>query len=174
MGRAGNGSPRSLFMDSHEAGFESLLAAAGLSLAARPAATLRPAVELFPGGRDPEAALAGLWLRWGDWARAHSIAQDIPTAEGSYWHAILHRQEPDPGNSAYWFRRVGRHAIFPALHTEAARLGWSPAAEWDPIAFLDLYEHARKKGSAGERSLVTAVEAAEWRLLFSWCVEPGA
>lgn len=174
MGRAGNGSPRSLFMDSPVTDFESILTAAGLSFTAKPAGALRPAGELFPGARAPEAALAGLWLRWDDWDRAHALAQEIATAEGSYWHAIVHRREPDAGNAAYWFRRVGRHAIFPALHEEAARLGWSPTSEWDPFAFLDLYEHARTRGGADERALVAAVEAAEWRLLFAWCVEPRA
>src|SRR5690348_14223249 len=70
---------------------------------------------LFPAAKAPEAALAGLYLYFSCWDDAHEVAQSVDTAEGSYWHAIVHRQEPDAGNSSYWFRRVGRHPIFPAL-----------------------------------------------------------
>jgi hypothetical protein len=75
--------------------------------------------ELFPGSREPDSMLAGLLLYLNCWDDAHNIAQDIPTADGSYWHAIVHRMEPDAANSGYWFRRVGRHAIFPDLQTRA-------------------------------------------------------
>src|SRR5580698_1788635 len=64
------------------------------------------ASRLFPGARAPEAALAGLYVYFSCFDEAHGIAQDIDTAEGSYWHAIVHRQEPDAGNAAYWFRQV--------------------------------------------------------------------
>jgi len=37
-------------------------------------ASVRPA-EWFPGSRHPEAALAGLWLRFAEWGRAHAIAR---------------------------------------------------------------------------------------------------
>src|SRR5581483_7484640 len=64
---------------------------------------------LFPGARDPQAALAGLYLYFSCLDEAHSVAQDVPSREGSFWHGILHRQEPDPANAAYWFRQVGKH-----------------------------------------------------------------
>lgn len=143
-----------------------------LALKTPPKGIVLEAAELFPGARAGEAALAGLWLHWGDWTRAHEVAQEIHTAEGSYWHGILHRQEPDPGNAAYWFRRVGRHAIFPALHEAAAELGWSHGTQWDPFAFIERYEQVRRRGSETERTMVAAIEAAEWDLLFRWCVEP--
>src|SRR6266516_914466 len=71
----------------------------------------------------PKTALAGLYVYFSCMDQAHEIAQDIASAEGSYWHAIVHRQEPDAGNAAYWFRQVGAHAIFPALRTQAAEIG---------------------------------------------------
>ncbi|MEP7365358.1 MAG: hypothetical protein ABI972_19060 [Acidobacteriota bacterium] len=136
--------------------------------------SLVPAAELFPGARAGEAAVAGLWLHWGEWEKAHGVAQEIATPEGSYWHAILHRQEPDAGNASYWFRRLGPHAIFPALHAAAAEIGWSQGTEWDPFAFLELYERTRQRGGKGEKELVAAIEEAEWNLLFAYCAEPEA
>src|SRR6516162_5234245 len=52
------------------------------------------------------ACLAGLWLFHDFLDESHKISQDIDTVEGSYWHGILHRREPDYSNAAYWFRRV--------------------------------------------------------------------
>jgi hypothetical protein len=132
--------------------------------------------EWFPGGRAPEAALAGLWLRHGGWDEAHTIAQDLPSAEGSYWHAIVHRIEPDAWNSGYWFRRVGAHAVFAPLAKQAAELareypkaGYTPPLRWDPFAFVDFCEQVRPKPGAEAHALALAIQDAEWRLLFEWC-----
>src|SRR5438045_1918754 len=86
------------------------------------AETARQAIER---AALPQTARAGLLLYFGFWDAAHEIAQAIENAEGSYWHAIVHRQEPDAANAAYWFRQVGPHPIFPALAERAA--GIEPA-----------------------------------------------
>ena len=65
--------------------------------------------------------MSGMFLYFSCLDEAHRIAQDISAPEGSYWHAIMHRQEPDPGNSAYWFRSVGRHAA--AVLNQERRVG---------------------------------------------------
>jgi len=136
------------------------------------------AAGLFPGSRAPEAALAGLYFYFSCWDEAHSIAQGIGSAEGSYWHAIVHRQEPDAGNSGYWFRRGGTHAIFPALRRRAAEAGLDFGPGWDPFAFIEFCEQAsRKPGSELERQALE-VQLAEWQLLFDYCArsslgEPG-
>src|ERR1700694_3407702 len=83
----------------------------------------KTAAELFPQAHAPEATLSGLYLYFSCLEEAHTIAQEIATAEGSYWHGIMHRQEPDAGNAGYWFRQVGTHAIFPALREAAAEIG---------------------------------------------------
>jgi hypothetical protein len=125
--------------------------------------------RLFPRSRAPEAAMAGLYLYFDCWTEAHETAQDIATPEGSYWHAIVHRQEPDAGNSAYWFRRVGAHAIFPALRDAAAEIGIDVGPRWKPEAFIELCERARHSpGSELERQ-AREVQRAEWQLLFDSC-----
>jgi hypothetical protein len=128
---------------------------------------------LFPAARAPEAALAGLYLYFSCLDDSHEISQGIDTPEGSLWHGILHRQEPDPGNSAYWFRRAGTHAIFPALAAEAAEIGKRYHVKapdpWDPVAFIDLCERAaRQPGSDLERAALE-MQRAEWQLLFDYC-----
>lgn len=130
------------------------------------------AARLFAGARAPEAALAGIYVYFSCWEEAHRIAQDVPSAEGSFWHGIVHRQEPDAGNAGYWFRRVGRHAIFPALREEALRLarehpaGVSFPSSWDAFAFIDLCEKARRQPGSALEALALRIQRAEWQLLF--------
>lgn len=57
-----------------------------------------------------------------DWERAHNIAQDISTDDGSWIHAYLHRVEGDLGNAAYWYHRAGKPV--PRV---------SPEEEWEQI-----------------------------------------
>jgi hypothetical protein len=59
------------------------------------------------------------WDKKGDWDTAHTIAQDIPTQEGSAIHAYLHREEGVLWNADYWYSRSGRK-----------RPGISLADEW--------------------------------------------
>jgi hypothetical protein len=62
-------------------------------------------------------SLVALWYAGkGDWDQAHSIAQDIPTPEGSWVHAYLHRVEGDEWNANYWYNRAGR--TMPGLSLE--------------------------------------------------------
>ncbi len=133
------------------------------------------AEDWFPEARHPEAALAGLWLRLGGWEEAHSIAQDLNSAEGSYWHAIVHRQEPDAWNSGYWFRRVGAHPIYPALLEQARKIATATGihaptrGSWDPIAFIDFCEQARAHPGTARYQAASQMQDAEWWLLFEFC-----
>src|SRR5262245_22618480 len=119
------------------------------------------AAELFAGSRAPDAALSGMYLYFSCMDESHNLSQSIETSEGSLWHGILHRQEPDPGNAAYWFRRVGTHPIFPLLRTRAAELGVDFGPRCDPFAFIELC------GTGDPRAL--EVQRAEWQLLFDYC-----
>lgn len=131
---------------------------------------------LFPGAAAPEAALAGLWLYFSCLDESHALSQEVETPDGSFWHGILHRQEPDAGNAAYWFRRVGSHPVFPKLRTKAAAMadarpeaGFRAGERWDPFAFVDFCEKAR--GQAAE-PLALEIQRAEWQLLFDHCARP--
>jgi hypothetical protein len=71
------------------------------------------------------ATLQALW--WdakGDWARAHSLVDELETPEGMSVHAYLHRKEGDASNADYWYRRAGRGFHRPALEDE-----WGALAE---------------------------------------------
>ena len=124
---------------------------------------------LFPNAVSPEGALCGLWLYFGCLDQAHSLAQELATPEGSFWHGIMHRQEPDPANAAYWFRRVGKHPVFPALRDEAHRIRFDTGREWDPFEFIEFCEAARLRPGSAEEDLAMRVQLAEWQLLFDYC-----
>jgi len=134
--------------------------------------------DLFPGVREPEAPMAGLWLYFSCFEEAHRLIDDPKTSDGEFWHAILHRQEPDAGNAAYWFRRVGRHPVFPALAAAAKEILKSfPNAEfgtgrWDPFAFVNFCERARQQPGSTQEKAAMEIQRAEWQLLFDHSARP--
>jgi hypothetical protein len=68
---------------------------------------------------DAPPLLRALWFdAVGDWERAHALAQDVHTPDGSWVHAYLHRKEGDADNAAYWYRRAGRPVEYGALDDE--------------------------------------------------------
>ena len=132
--------------------------------------------ELFAGAKFPDAAWSGLLLLGGCWEESHSVSQDSASVEASYWHAIAHRIEPDSFNAAYWFRRVGKHAIFPALHREAADIleastcGWRLKDSWDPVLFISWCDEARQQPDSEKETAALRMQKAEWDLLFRFCL----
>ena len=132
--------------------------------------------RLWPRSPRPSvlALSAGLLQVLDAWEASHEAAQeadDLGEARTSaYWHGIAHRREPDPGNASYWFRRVGRHAIFPGLAEEARSiLGDSASrlvrnAAWDPFAFI---AYCSADGPGARR-----VQRAEMARLLAASVEP--
>lgn len=111
--------------------------------------------------RPARLALAAGLLQLHDfWDASHHAAQDADDlgerATSAYWHGIAHRREPDAGNAAYWFRRVGRHPLFATLAAEASRIAGSDEATfasfgsaWNPMALIELCTGARP-GTARE------------------------
>lgn len=118
---------------------------------------------LFPEARRASclAMAAGLLQVHDFWDASHEAAQkadDLGEKRYSpYWHGIGHRREPDYGNAGYWFRRVGRHPLFPALGAavllilecesgDADRSRWplDRVGDWNPDAFSELHREARR------------------------------
>ena len=139
---------------------------------------------LFSGRpvQDPDMAAccrSALWLFHDFLDESHQISQTVETATGSYWHGIMHRREPDYSNAKYWFRRVGSHAVFPAV-CEAARvlasrlstgddgLFLAEQSVWDPFAFIDYCQQIAAGRSAAE-TLARRVALLEWQVLFDHC-----
>jgi hypothetical protein len=55
------------------------------------------------------ALLKALWHdAHGEWDKAHDLAQDVNTTDGSWIHAYLHRKEGDRSNAQYWYHRANR------------------------------------------------------------------
>lgn len=134
------------------------------------------APDLFPAARAPEAALAGLWLYFSASHECHQIVQDLTSPEGSFWHGVVHRQEPDAGNASYWVRRVGLHPVFPELHERAEyiaarypKAGFRAGAKWDPLAFIEFCEQARLEPGSQAEVAALEIQRAEWQLLFDYC-----
>lgn len=128
---------------------------------------------MVPGARDSAAAracLAGLWLRFNHLDESHQISQDLDTPEGAFWHAIMHRREPDAWNSKYWWRRVGSH---PVLDQLVARSPAAGQAYTTPFDFVDFCERVRGQDS-DEEKVAEEVQELEWQLLFDWCYRKAA
>ena len=138
------------------------------------------ATELFPHARNPQGALAGLLLIAGCWEQAHQISQEMTDAAGSYWHALVHRMEPETWNSDYWFGRAGSHHIFAALHAKAVEvIGQHPRVSlqlqkrWQPSLMNSWCDRARKSKDPELLSAVTEIHTSECWLLWRWCAAPN-
>ena len=128
--------------------------------------------------RNGELLRAGaLWLH-GFLDESHAIARGIGSAEGSYWHALMHRSEGDFSNSKYWYRRVGQHAIFPDLLAAARQLEFSSQStlaavlksrDWDPFRLVDAMEDAASHETK-DTGLLQAIAREEYNLLMGYCL----
>lgn len=70
----------------------------------------------------PEGLSAPLTALWwdakGDWARSHSLVDELETKDGMAVHAYLHRKEGASSNADYWYARAGRGFHRPTLEAE--------------------------------------------------------
>jgi len=126
-----------------------------------------------------QGCIAGLWLLHNCLDQSHSISQEILTPTGSYWHALMHRREPDYPNSKYWFRRVEEHPIYGRLWESTSALASSAGTNattqflteqmsWDPYRFVDACESV-ERGHAPGAQLIRQVAHLEWQMLFDYC-----
>ena len=138
-------------------------------------------VAVFPGAphRSRLCLAAGLLQIHDFWDASHDAAQQADDQGervcSAYWHGIAHRREPDAGNAAYWFRRVGKHPCFKPLALEARPLldehGDSQLSgrlisgdAWNATAMIDLCIHARP--GTPEETLARRLQRLEmWLLL---------
>lgn len=81
--------------------------------------TFRAALTREAPPTEWSAALRALWHdARGDWDRAHEIAQEDESADGSWVHAYLHRREGDHSNARYWYNRARRPVSAQSLDEE--------------------------------------------------------
>jgi hypothetical protein len=126
--------------------------------------------------------LAGLWVLADDLHRAHGICQEIPTATGSAWHAVVHRRERDFWNSNYWWRRAGgiswrtadggtlAQIVAAEIEKLPAGQGWARQLQtgpYDPSTLVREVENA--PDDVNWHSALAAVQRAEWQSLFLEC-----
>lgn len=139
--------------------------------------------RILAKARGPDSGkqlLQALLLLWHDHLdSAHAIAQSIEGPDGAFVHAILHRREPDYSNAAYWFRRVGRHAVFLELASRATQLlerghvvelraKLLRDGKWDPFGFVDACEQAEKPStSESNRNVLRQIQRAEFEVLLA-------
>src|SRR5262249_30685611 len=141
---------------------------------------------LHPASKVSETALRAGLFQWHDFLdESHQLSQNIEGQGddqlGDYWHAIMHRREPDYSNAKYWFRQIGRQPIFSRLRIEAdetlAMLGdpeaasWrdrlQSGAKWDPFAFVDLCEECADDETTGLACAARRIQYIEMSLLMA-------
>ena len=113
---------------------------------------------------DPDSAhccLSAVWLLYDFLDESHTISQGIATAEGSFWHGIMHRREGDFSNAKYWFRKAGEHPVYEMLEAEGTEA-------WDPYNFVDACQSALRTGGE-EADRCRQLQQREWELLFDHC-----
>jgi len=63
--------------------------------------------------------LKALWFdARGEWDKAHDVAQEVNTPDGSWIHAYLHRKEGDRSNAQYWYQRANKKLPVYSLEQE--------------------------------------------------------
>ncbi len=159
----------------------------------RSGATLTTAIDAALAGSkvadvERKCMTSGILLLWDFLHESHEISQTMEgrTNPGTadYWHGIMHRREPDAGNAAYWFRRVGLHPAFATLVSNLD--GWMKETgasdeeialakrklisndAFDPLAVIELSTKAiRKPGQLEDRTL-RRVQYLEILNLLAW------
>ena len=121
---------------------------------------------------------SALYIYFDCFKEAHQIAQDHEGLFGNWLHAILHRREPDAGNSKYWYARIkipskvsqgiaqealkvlGAH---PTKDLEAFQKKLAKEGEWVSEAFVDLCEKVQSgKPDSSDYQALAQIQEIEW------------
>ncbi len=134
---------------------------------------------------EGQSARAGLFLIHDFLDDGHRLAQEAdnhaPNSTAAYWHAIMHRREPDCDNARFWFRRVGKHPVFPLIGREVATLLASGtignelglnqvldnAGHWDAASFVDLCDQCGMRWDR-RAQVASRFQEIEMRLLLEY------
>ena len=141
-------------------------------------------LRVKPASKIDEIALRAGLFQWHDFLdESHELSQSIEgqgeNQLGDYWHAIMHRREPDYSNAKYWFRRIGNQPIYRELRLYAdGVLEKSTAAEapkwrerlvagskWDPFAFVDMCEECAQDETTELALAARRIQYAEMSML---------
>jgi hypothetical protein len=128
---------------------------------------------------DAQALHSALWL-WHDWLdESHTISQQIHSATGSFWHAIMHRREGDFSNSKYWYARCRNHPSLAVIGAQAGPVINQMQADkallrlvahgWDSDAFVDFVEAVHDRPEDPRHRAAVSLQQLEWRVLFDDC-----
>ena len=126
-----------------------------------------------------QAARAGLIPEAGGWDRAHRIVQEMNTPEAEYWHAIVHRREPDSSNAKYWFRRVGQHPVMDQLvirfsgpegSDKTLVQAFMTGVQWDPFKYVDACMAYQEGGEKELFPFLLDLQRQEFTLLVDYCI----
>ena len=134
-----------------------------------PNAAITQHIQTLPASGEVKA---GLLLLNGEWDLAHQQTQALKSAAAAHWHALVHRHEPDPWNSNYWYRQTGDSPIFAGLVQTLGTLDASqlstlaPGGQWKPALFTEAFE-AHK---ADDTHWVHTLDQEEKRLLMAHCL----
>lgn len=112
---------------------------------------------------------AGLYQWYDALEVSHGYSQDAQH-EGvhraaDYWHAIMHRREPDASNSKYWWRHVGDHPVFAQLFQFSQQVceEVNRGSSWDSFAFVDYCSRALRDSE--KEIIAERIQAIEMVLL---------
>ena len=119
---------------------------------------------------DESTLIQSAALLWHDHLdESHDLSQDIPSADGSFLHGIMHRREPDYCNAKYWFNRAGTHPMYPEILNRVTQLIAGTSLEnlaginWDAAAMVDAVSSVQM--GSEEYILLQQVQRVEFELL---------